>query len=68
MKKLLFYTFTVLMLLGCSKDDSSDPESFVSGGCKYNGKSLYRGPEGGCYYINSNGNKTYVDRYHCNCK
>jgi len=24
-----------------------------------------RGPRGGCYYINSNGNKTYVDRDYC---
>lgn len=24
------------------------------------------GPRGGCYYINSNGNKTYVDRSFCN--
>ncbi|GGH20388.1 hypothetical protein FAZ19_09910 [Sphingobacterium alkalisoli] len=23
------------------------------------------GPRGGCYYINSNGNKTYVDRSFC---
>ena len=28
----------------------------------YNGKTLYTGPRNGCYYINSNGNKTYVDR------
>ena len=33
----------------------------------YNGKQLYRGPKGGCYYINSNGNKTYVDRSFCTC-
>jgi hypothetical protein len=25
-----------------------------------------RGPRGGCYYINSNGNKVYVDRSLCN--
>ncbi len=25
-----------------------------------------RGSRGGCYYINSNGNKTYVDRSMCN--
>lgn len=24
-----------------------------------------RGPRGGCYYINKNGNKTYVDRALC---
>lgn len=31
------------------------------------GRSGYiRGPRGGCYYINSNGNKTYVDHSYCN--
>ncbi len=33
----------------------------------HNGKILYTGPRGGCYYKNSNGNKTYVDRSECNC-
>ncbi len=33
----------------------------------YKGRQLYRGPQGGCYYINSNGNKTYVDRDNCSC-
>ncbi len=27
--------------------------------------NYYLGPRGGCYYINSNGNKTYVDRSYC---
>lgn len=36
--------------------------SYSSGG----GRSYIRGPRGGCYYINSNGNKTYVDRSLCN--
>lgn len=27
---------------------------------------LIRGPKGGCYYINKNGKKTYVDRSKCN--
>ena len=31
----------------------------------YNGKPVYTGPRGGCYYINSNGNKTYVERNFC---
>lgn len=31
----------------------------------YNGHVLQIGPRGGCYYINSNGNKTYVDRSFC---
>jgi len=33
----------------------------------HNGNTLYTGPRGGCYYYNSNGNKTYVDRSECNC-
>ena len=39
------------------------PNSSSSGltGCYYNGKSLCRGSQGRCYYINSNDNKTYVD-------
>lgn len=30
------------------------------------GRTYIRGPRGGCYYINRNGNKTYVDRSLCN--
>jgi len=33
----------------------------------HNGNTLYTGPEGGCYYYNSNGNKTYVEREECDC-
>lgn len=28
-------------------------------------RTYYKGPRGGCYYINSNGNKTYVERSMC---
>lgn len=28
---------------------------------EYNGHKVYTGPRGGTYYINSNGNKTYID-------
>lgn len=39
-----------------------------SGGCgTHNGHQLYKGSSGGCYYINSNGNKTYVDASECHC-
>jgi endonuclease G, mitochondrial len=31
----------------------------------YNGRKLYIGPKGGCYYINDINNKTYVDRDIC---
>lgn len=30
------------------------------------GKTYYRGPRGGCYYISPNGRKSYVDRSLCN--
>ena len=33
----------------------------------YNNKPLLKGPKGGCYYINKNGNKTYVEKYLCKC-
>lgn len=57
---LLLLSFICLCTLtNCSSDD---------GGCgTHSGKALYKGPEGGCYYINSSGNKTYVDRSECNC-
>lgn len=29
-------------------------------------RNYIRGPRGGCYYIDGNGNKTYVDRSLCN--
>jgi hypothetical protein len=34
----------------------------TSGGCPatYNGHTVYTGPRGGCYYLNKNGNKTYI--------
>lgn len=34
----------------------------TTGGCPatYNGHTVYTGPRGGCYYINSKGNKTYI--------
>ena len=28
----------------------------------YKGKKVFTGPRGGKYYINKNGNKTYIDR------
>lgn len=53
---------------------SSNPQSYNSINYSTGDKSsktsekriYYRGPKGGCYYINSNGNKTYVDRSLCN--
>lgn len=36
--------------------------------CTYKGYPLHKGKRGGCYYINKNGNKQYVNRQLCNCK
>jgi len=41
-------------------------ESTIGPGKSKTGRSYIRGPRGGCYYINSNGNKTYVARSLCN--
>lgn len=50
-----------LCLQSCG-DESSDPSCG-----SYNGKKVSQGPQGGCYYLNSSGNKEYVDRSYCNC-
>ncbi|RDI07028.1 hypothetical protein DEU42_113128 [Flavobacterium sp. AG291] len=59
MKKILFFLLA-LIIIACSNSDDSTCGT-------YNGKSVYEGPQGGCYYINSSGNKEYVDRSYCNC-
>lgn len=60
--KYLFLLAAFVSILACEKDDST------SSNCgSHNGNQLYKGPEGGCYYINSNGNKTYVEASECNC-
>ncbi len=64
-KILILGVFFFIAVSGC-EDTWGDPDGDYP--CGYhNGKRLYKGPQGGCYYINSNGNKTYVDRSECNC-
>ncbi|WP_405199368.1 hypothetical protein [Christiangramia sp. LLG6405-1] len=63
MKRIITYcliSFSILAV-SCSAEDSRSECG------THNGKQLNIGPEGGCYYINSNGNKTYVDRSECRC-
>lgn len=60
MKKLLVLV-SILLTVACSS--GSDPKPQPSTPCTKH--ILYRGPQGGCYYINSNGNKTYVQG--CSC-
>jgi hypothetical protein len=67
MKKLLFIFF--LICLSCGDSDTDIAADVPCGTKVVSGvqKSLYKGPEGGCYYENSSGNKSYVDRTDCNC-
>ena len=46
---------------------AAPPPVAASGGSRRSGggRQLHVGPRGGCYYINGNGNKTYVDRSEC---
>jgi hypothetical protein len=43
----------------------STPQISLAKGCGASGAALQQGPKGGCFYINRNGNKTYVDRNCC---
>jgi len=54
-------------LISIPNSNGANSSSSYSNCGTYNGNKLYRGPKGGCYYINSNGNKTYVDRSFCKC-
>ena len=59
---ILACSFCFLMVSCDSKETMDEWECGT-----HNGKTLWTGPKGGCYYYNSNGNKTYVDRSECNC-
>ena len=64
MKKALFIISFISLLLLTSVSNNSCTEEDT---CYYNGNELFEGPQGGCYYMNSNDNKTYVDRSYCDC-
>lgn len=73
-KKLLLSIITIMLFIisGCSSSDDNysfnySPSKSEEPCGKHNGKQLYTGPRGGCFYINGNGKKTYVDRSECNC-
>lgn len=59
MKKIILLTVFFVVAISCSGGGSG------SGGCSYNGHALHVGEKGGCYYVNSSGNKEYVDKKHC---
>lgn len=66
MKKYFFILLISFVLSSC---DSSSDASASCGTKIVSGQThqLYKGSQGGCYYINSAGNKSYVDRSDCNC-
>lgn len=65
MKKILLVFTCILIFNACGFEEELDLTEKECG--THNGNILYVGPEGGCYYYNSNGNQTYVDRSECNC-
>lgn len=68
MKKIIFSCFILLtlsVLNSCS--ESEETEKDWRCGTYKGDKDLWTGPKGGCYYINDNGNKTYVERSDCKC-
>jgi hypothetical protein len=64
MRTLIIICFSCFIL---SCEIGSGPGNATPSCGFHNGNSLIKGPDGGCYYINSNNNKTYVDRSKCKC-
>lgn len=72
MNKIIMIAGLLAITLSCVKKEEKDSNETSSPAaatpCGYhNGYQLHRGPQGGCYYINSNGNKVYVGHEECNC-
>lgn len=68
MKKIFTCLFVGVLFFGCGGDEPSPSSATTGSNCgTHNGQTLHLGPQGGCYYNNSNGNKTYVDRKECKC-
>ena len=60
------FIFFVFSVMSCSKENSSSCGFYTNSNTNAS-QPTYKGSNGGCYYINSNGNKTYVDdKYCCN--
>lgn len=59
---------TTTIFAGCAKSSTSPTDGgVITCGTYKSGQQLYLGPQGGCYYISSGGNKEYVDRSACKC-
>jgi hypothetical protein len=62
------FMLTTMTYISCTPETDDESETLTEWKCgTYNGHVLYTGPKGGCYYYNSNNNKTYVDRSECDC-
>lgn len=70
MKKVILLFVLIIgfssLIISCSRDGDSSGDYERECGT-YNGKILYTGPKGGCYYKQSDGEKTYVERTYCKC-
>lgn len=67
---LLFLITSTLfgVLYSCNKEETSTNNSSSCGYYTFSDKTTtttYKGSNNGCYYINSSGNKTYVDSKYC---
>ena len=71
MKRYRYILIIVICLFACNKSettpDTNSEETYKQCGKHTSGQTLYKGLKGGCFYYNSNGNKTYIDRNECNC-
>lgn len=48
---------------------ADDAPIAVQTSCKrFNGRALYIGQDGGCFYLTAGGNKVYIDRKLCDCE
>jgi uncharacterized membrane protein len=75
-KKIMFFILIIASSFAFSVSCSSGNDTAVDDSTAavadwkcgtHNGNQLWTGPKGGCYYYNSNNNKTYVDKSECSC-
>ena len=72
LRRDIVVAFSILfgLIMSCSKDDknTTPTNSFSCGYYTFSDKTTtptYKGSNNGCYYINSGGNKSYVDSKYC---
>lgn len=57
--------FAVFLIAGLLAGCGMSPPTYSGSYGGYGGHTYITGPRGGCYFINSHGNKTYVDHSFC---